>query len=162
MNCPECGSKDLKKFVYGYRGSCEENEVMGGCMISDTSPTHYFSACDNNFGTLSKFYEVKVNHQTISIISKTGYSKGYTIYPGAKITKTSENSNVLEIQQKQNDFTNKDGYLTNNHCIFCNTRKEIALLLTGNSAIGTEIFHKINTFNNIDIIQYLEKISDTQ
>ena len=50
--CPKCGNK-LTKIIYGYptpetMKSADKGEIMlGGCCVSDDSPTHYCKKCNS-------------------------------------------------------------------------------------------------------------------
>lgn len=64
--CPGCGSTDTVKILYGepayeaYEASEREEIVLGGCCISDISPTRHCKVCGQDFGgrTLFSFAEM--------------------------------------------------------------------------------------------------------
>lgn len=54
--CPACGSTDTVKILYGeptyeaYEESEHGKIVLGGCLISNISPTRHCKACGQDFG----------------------------------------------------------------------------------------------------------------
>lgn len=65
--CPACGSTDTVKFLYGeptYEAfeSAERGEfVLGGCCVSDISPTRHCKACGQDFGGSDLFPLFQMN-----------------------------------------------------------------------------------------------------
>lgn len=49
--CPECGAKSLP-IIYGLILKPVKKAVLGGCIISQGSPTHECRECGHRFGSL--------------------------------------------------------------------------------------------------------------
>ena len=158
MKCPNCGNKQLKKYVYGYRGMCEDNEVLGGCMISFDSPTYYCEECENSFGTYSTYYELKEDNELLAVLSKFPRSKGVDIYEGAKIKRTQYNEKLIAKLSKTQCFIEKDEYLVCKNYISLNTFKEASLLISGNPEYTKSQWTKIDTVNNFNYVEQVIKM----
>jgi hypothetical protein len=58
--CPSCGSEDITPIVYGFPSNLSEFDfetmspkyILGGCCISEDSPTKHCNSCGQDSGTL--------------------------------------------------------------------------------------------------------------
>lgn len=65
--CPDCGSTDTVKILYGmptYEAfeAVERGEIsLGGCCISDNNPTRHCKTCGQDFGGGNLFNLLEMN-----------------------------------------------------------------------------------------------------
>jgi hypothetical protein len=49
--CLKCKSEKVKRILYGYPipGKVKDDDILGGCVISDESPTFHCLKCENEW-----------------------------------------------------------------------------------------------------------------